>query len=213
MIPARGNWREEVGASQTGDAVAPQPRRDSITVIESDASRTLLGVPGLPSPASLRPITLRVARRFIAEHHRHNAPPRGWLFGVQLIVNLPDCAKPQTVGVGIASRPVARALDDGTTLEITRLCLVEGAPKNAASRLYGALCRAGAALGYTRAITYTLASEAATSVRAAGFVLDAELDARDEWTPQEGVNRRQRDLFGDELRPAEAKVRWVRRIG
>lgn len=154
----------------------------------------------------LSPITLREARRFIATHHRHNVAPRGWLFGVQYVFD------GHTGGVGIASRPVARALDDGTTMEITRLCLVEGAPKNAASQLYGALCRAAQALGYRRAITYTLASEAATSVRAAGFVLDAELEARNAWTPQEGVNRRQQDLFGDERRPAEAKHRWVRHL-
>lgn len=98
----------------------------------------------------LRPIALRRARAFVNEHHRHNVAPQGWLFGVQLVCGT------ETVGVGIAGRPIARMADDGRTVEITRLTLVEGAPKNAATRLYGALCRAAKALGYLRAITYTL---------------------------------------------------------
>lgn len=158
---------------------------------------------------ALTPITLAAARRFVTAHHRHNVAPRGWLFGVQLY----DASVQLTVGVGIASRPVARALDDGLTVEITRLCLVEGAPKNAASRLYGALCRAAAALGYRLAVTYTLAREAASSVRAAGFHAVAEIAARAAWSPAEGVNRSQTNLFGEERRPAEAKVRWERALG
>lgn len=155
---------------------------------------------------SLVPITLREARRFIEQHHRHNTPPRGWLFGTAL--HLGD----HRVGVGVASRPVARALDDGATIEITRLCLVEGAPRTAASRLYGALCRAADALGYRRAVTYTLQSERGTSLLASGFHQVAELNARPEWTPQEGVRRRQQNLFGESLRPTEPKVRWERAL-
>ena len=40
---------------------------------------------------------------------------------------------------------------------------------NGCSMLYGALCRAGKALGYTEAWTYTLPEEPGTSLRAAGF--------------------------------------------
>lgn len=154
----------------------------------------------------LVPITLREARRFIAEHHRHNIAPRGWLFGTSLELN------GVRVGVGVASRPVARALDDGRTVEITRLCLLEGAPKNAASRLYGALCRAARALGWKRAITYTLRTEEGTSLRASGFRLAAAISARDAWTPSAGVNRVQRDLFGAERRPTGEKSRWERAL-
>jgi hypothetical protein len=154
----------------------------------------------------LTPLALREARRFIAEHHRHNEPPRGWLFGTALEVN------GHRVGVGVASRPVARALQDGRTIEIVRLCLVEGAPHNAASRLYGALCRAAAALGYTSAVTYTLAEETGASLRAAGFEAEAQLEERETWSPDERWWRKQRDLFGNELRPAGAKTRWRRAL-
>lgn len=155
---------------------------------------------------TLEPVTLREARRFVGEHHRHNVPPRGWLFGVRL------AEEGETVGVGIASRPVARELQDGTTVEVVRLCVIAGAPKNVPSRLYGALCRASKALGYRRAVTYTLASEAGTSLLAAGFKPVAQLARREAWTPSEGVRRAQTNLFGEERRPAEAKTRWERAL-
>lgn len=148
----------------------------------------------------IRPVTLREARRFIGEHHRHNLPPRGWRFGVALW----DDAK--MVGVGVASRPVARGLDDGTTIEIIRTC-TDGT-RNANSMIYGALCRAAKALGYTRAVTYTLAEESGASLKAAGFAVDAELEAREAWVYSGGVSREQTDIFGNDRRPAGAKIRW-----
>lgn len=109
----------------------------------------------------LQPISFREACEFIAQHHRHHPPPQGWKFGIA--VN--DGEK--VVGVITVGRPVARHLDDGWTLEVTRCC-TDGTP-NAASMLYGAACRAAFALGYKRVITYTLASEPGTSLRAAGW--------------------------------------------
>jgi hypothetical protein len=151
--------------------------------------------------SNLRPISLREARRFVGEHHRHNLPPRGWLFGVALEH---DGA---VIGVGIAGRPVARKLQDGVTVEVLRICTL--GDHNACSTLYGALCRAAKALGYRRAITYTLASETGASVRAAGFQRDAELDPHRGWD-MPSRPRATHDLFGAERAPLEAKVRWVR---
>lgn len=153
----------------------------------------------------LRPNSLREARRFVGEHHRHSVPPRGWLFGVGAVV-VGEC-----VGVSIAGRPVARRLQDGVTIEITRLCL-SIAPRNTASMLYGALCRAAKALGYLRAVTYTLESEAGTSLRASGFARRAHVEARAEWSQVEGLRRAQRDIFGEERRSPEAKTRWERAL-
>jgi hypothetical protein len=62
---------------------------------------------------------------------------------------------------------VARHLDNGWTLEVTR-CTTNGT-KNAASLLYGAAWRATKALGYRRLITYTLVEEPGTSLKAAGW--------------------------------------------
>src|SRR5690348_6959823 len=110
---------------------------------------------------SLQPITYAEACAFIREHHRHHLPPQGWKWGIA--VNDGE----QIVGVVTVGRPVARALDDGWTLEVTRCC-TDGT-KNAASMLYGAAWRAAKALGYRRLLTYTLAEEAGTSLVAAGY--------------------------------------------
>jgi hypothetical protein len=149
----------------------------------------------------IRPITLRAARQFIAQHHRHNIPPKGWLYGVALWEG------ETLVGVGIASRPVSRVLDDGTTMEVTRTC-TDGT-KNANSQIYGALCRAAKALGYKRVVTYTLAEESGVSLKAAGFVLDAELGERPSWEVAEKI-RYQTDIFGEDRRPTGPKLRWVK---
>mgnify|MGYP001575998886 FL=1 len=151
----------------------------------------------------LRPVGLREARQFVAAHHRHNVAPRGWKFGVGLHLD------GSLVAVGIAGRPVSRALDDGYTIEITRVCTL-GQP-NAGSRLYGALCRAATALGYQRAVTYNLASESGSSLRAAGFVLVEVLGHRDTWaTPSRP--RQDVTLFGTAILPDEARNRWERRL-
>lgn len=112
-------------------------------------------------PLDLQPITYREACAFIRQHHRHHLPPVGWKFGVG--VNDGNAV----VGVVTIGRPVARGLDDGTTLEVTRCC-TDGT-KHAASMLYGAAWRATKALGYRRLITYTLIEEPGTSLKAAGW--------------------------------------------
>jgi len=109
----------------------------------------------------LQPITYKEACEFITRHHRHHLPPQGWKFGIA--VN--DGEK--VVGVITIGRPVARHLDNGYTLEVTRNC-TDGT-KNAASMLYGAACRAAKALGYKRVITYILIEEKGISLKAAGW--------------------------------------------
>jgi hypothetical protein len=151
-----------------------------------------------------RPITLRAARAYVDLHHRHNEPSTGWLFGTSVVD-----PSGTVVGVGIAGRPVAQALQDGLTVEITRCC-TEGYP-NAASMIYGALCRAAKALGYEVAITYTLAGEAGTSLRAAGFVPVADVEPRESWSRRNRI-RHDLTLFGEKRRPTGPKVRWERRL-
>lgn len=118
----------------------------------------------------LQPITYPEAKRFIKDHHRHHLPPQGWKFGIA-------CNDGEKVrGVVTVGRPVARHLDDGLTLEVTRCC-TDGA-KNAASMLYGAAWRASKALGYTRLVTYTLKEEPGTSLKAAGWTALYETPGR-----------------------------------
>ena|SRR5688572_25608638 len=109
----------------------------------------------------LTPITFDEACAFVSDHHRHHKPPRGWKFGTSVW----DGDK--MVGVVMVGRPVSRHMDDGETLEVTRLC-TDGT-KNAASMLYGAAWRAAKALGYKKLITYTLAEESGVSLSAAGW--------------------------------------------
>lgn len=97
----------------------------------------------------IRPVTFRQAGAFVASLHRHNKPPRGHKFSVGLF------DQERLVGVAMAGRPVARAIDNGLTLEINRTC-TDGT-KNANSMLYGACRRAAWAMGYRRCITYTQA--------------------------------------------------------
>ena len=109
----------------------------------------------------LQPITYAEACAFIREHHRHHLPPQGWKWGVATSYG------ERVGGVITVGRPVARMLDNGLTLEVTRCC-TDGTT-NAASMLYGAAWRAAKALGFQRLITYTLAEEPGTSLVAAGW--------------------------------------------
>ena len=114
----------------------------------------------------LQPISYKEACEFIKLHHRHHLPPQGWKFGIA--ANNGD----SIVGVVTVGRPVARLLDDGWTLEVTRCC-TDGT-YNCCSFLYSAAWRATRALGYKRLITYTLKSEGGASLRASNFKLVGE---------------------------------------
>ncbi len=113
------------------------------------------------------PMTLREANAFVLRHHRHHKPARGCKFAI-------GCADAdgEIHGVAIVGRPVSRRLDDGWTVEVNRVA-TDGA-KNACSMLYGAAWRAARAMGYRRAVTYTLPQEGGTSLRAAGWRLIGE---------------------------------------
>lgn len=126
-----------------------------------------------PATLEIRPITLRAAGAFIAEHHRHNKPPRGHKFSIAVY------AGERLAGVATAGRPVARAFDDGRTLEVNRTC-TDGTP-HANSMLYGAVWRAAKAMGYRRCVTYTQADETGASLRGAGWRRVREIEPRGGW--------------------------------
>ncbi len=121
----------------------------------------------------IRPISLRAAKEYIAEHHRHNKPPVGHKFSISVYDG------ERLVGVICAGRPIARHYDDGVTLEVNRSC-TDGR-KNANSMLYGAVRRAAKAMGYRRLITYTQANESGSSLKASGFKIVKNLPARKSW--------------------------------
>jgi len=122
------------------------------------------------SPARLQPyerlhivpITLRVARAFVNDTHRHLRAPAGG----KLAIGVAD-RRGSVRGVAILGRPVARQLDTGSAIEVTRVA-TDGCP-NACSALYGAARRVARELGYTQVVTYTRADETGASLRAAGW--------------------------------------------
>lgn len=115
-------------------------------------------------------MTIGEASEFCAQHHRHHKPPRGGLFAVGA------ATERGVVGCAIIGRPVARGNNDGWTAEVTRVA-TDGS-RNACSMLYGACWRAARALGYRKLITYTLASEPDTSLKAAGWRVVGEVTGR-----------------------------------
>lgn len=111
------------------------------------------------------PIKQADAKVFIKRHHRHHGTPVGSIFQVA-------CSDGEKiVGVAMVGRPVARGLDDGWTVEVNRLC-TDGT-KNACSKLYAACRKVSRALGYRKIVTYILASETGTSLKAAGWTMIA----------------------------------------
>lgn len=123
----------------------------------------------------LVPVSFGQACEFVAQWHRHHAPPVGHKFSVGV------ADEQLLVGVAIVGRPVARHLDNGQTLEVTRVAVADGA-RHVCSMLYAACWRAAKALGFRRLVTYTQADESGASLRAAGWRVVAELPPRAGWT-------------------------------
>lgn len=141
------------------------------------------------------PITLKEANCFVEQNHRHHKPVVGHKFSI----GCTDGVK--IVGVAIVGRPVARYLDDGWTLEVNRLC-TDGT-RNACSMLYAAAWRAARAMGYKKLVTYILASENGSSLKAAGWKCVGEAGGL-RWT---GKRRPEVDLY-----PAQMKIRFEKEV-
>lgn len=137
------------------------------------------------------PLPLDEANAYVERHHRHSNPTVGHKFTLGAAIGT------EIVGVAIVGRPVARPLDDGWTLEVLRVCST--GERNVCSFLYGACWRAARALGYRKLVTYTLASETGSSLRAAGWRTVGEVSARSWDTP----SRPRVDKH-----PLQGRLRW-----
>lgn len=113
------------------------------------------------------PISQRDANEYVERMHRHYGPVQGDKFRVAAVHN------GNIVGVVQVGRPVSRILDDGMTLEVTRMC-TDGTP-NACSFLYSRAARIAREMGYQKIITYILCSESGYSLRAAGWELECSI--------------------------------------
>lgn len=138
------------------------------------------------------PVDLSEAQEFVRVHHRHH----GKVVGHKFSIGVSD-ADSVIRGVAIVGRPVARHLDDGWTLEVTRLA-TDGTP-NACSMLYASAWRAARAMGYRKLVTYILSTEPGTSLTAAGWKCVGKTDGGS-WS------RKARPRV--DKHPLQPKLRW-----
>lgn len=114
------------------------------------------------------PTSIKFANEFVNAYHRHHIG----VYAARFAVGCVSADEPGSVcGVAIAGNPVARALADGFTIEINRVCARDGYP-NACSFLIARVVSIAKTMGYHRIITYILDSESGKSLTSAGFKLD-----------------------------------------
>lgn len=153
----------------------------------------------------IKDIALRDANAYVTQLHRHHGPVIGHKWSIAAYKDGRIC------GVAIVGRPTGRYLDDGNTLEVTRLC-TDGT-RNACSCLYAAAARRAEREGYTKIITFILQSEPGTSLKAAGWVLEAAKAGKPRWNKQRYAGKAtQLTLFPKKEPPAEFKQRWAKNL-
>jgi len=141
-----------------------------------------------------KPLTLKQANTLVELLHRHHKPVVGHRFSIGAE------ADGELVGAVIIGRPVARAVDQYSVAEVTRL--VTNGHRNACSFLYGRAARVAQTMGFDRIQTYILESEPGTSLLAAGWHCEGKLRPNGRgWNNR--ANRRTDQ-------PVEPKVRWCR---
>jgi hypothetical protein len=150
----------------------------------------------------LFPCTLREANAYVLKFHRHHKPVRGMKFAL-LAHRWNPVPRSEEIasgicGAAIVGRPVSRRLDDGLTLEVTRVA-TDGT-FNACSFLYGACWRAARALGYIQLVTYTLDTEPGDSLRGAGWRLVGRAGGGS-WSRSERPRV--------DTHPLQGKMKWV----
>ena len=109
------------------------------------------------------PLSLKEANKFVTKYHRHNKKCQGHKFSLGAIF------KNELVGVVIVGRPVSRRLDNKLTLEISRNCVLDNAPKGTCSFLYSKAIKVWQTMGGKKIITYTLDYESGSSLKAVNF--------------------------------------------
>ena len=155
----------------------------------------------------IKPISLKDANAYVLENHRHHGRVQGHKFSLSVWDGERLC------GVAIVGHPQSRRIDQESTLEVLRLC-TDGT-YNACSILYARCARVGKDMGYKRIITYILESEQGTSLKASGWVCEAENVGGAVWTGQREVERHkyeQQTLFEKKTTPKELKKRYVKEL-
>lgn len=155
------------------------------------------------------PIELKDCQAYINEHHRHHMAAHRDKFRIAAVDS------EEIVGVIQVGRPVSRILDNGKTLEVLRLCTTGG--RNVCSFLYSRAARIAKEMGYEKIITYILESESGTSLKASGWVCEADGVGGGDWNtpsrPRE-VEPEQMSLFPTKNKypVAVKKQRWIKEL-
>lgn len=145
------------------------------------------------------PTTLREANHFVSSFHRHNGPTarNGGKFAIGA------SSEGVLVGVAIVGNPISATFMDGYTAEVLRCCVIDAAPKNTSSMLYGACWRAWRAMGGQRMVTYTLPAESGASLRGAGWkVVGQTKPVGPGWNKKDHLTRQWQPIMG------QSKLRW-----
>ena len=145
------------------------------------------------------PVSLSEANVFIDKHHRHHKPLKFHKYSLGVEEN------GKLVGVCTVNRPVNCKMDDGTRLEVARLC-TDGT-YNACSFLLARAANVAKNLGYKWMQTYTLEEEAlkshGASLRAAGWYYS-------HWSIGGTWNNKSRKRI--DKHPIGSKVCWVKEL-
>jgi hypothetical protein len=179
------------------------PRSDRGSLNPDDAAACLRSLSvasgdALANRARLRtvPLTLVQANALVTKLHRHHHPARGHRFSLGAFTD------GRLIGAAIIGRPVARGCHPYWTAEVTRL-VTDGTP-NACSHLYGAAARVAREMGFAKIQTYILDSEPGTSLRAAGWTLEATTSGGDWNHSARNKGTRRTD------QPMTPKQRWAK---
>ena len=142
------------------------------------------------------PLTLKQANELVRTLHRHHHPVIGHRFSLGCVVG------DKLVGAAVVGRPVARMVDPYGVAEVVRL--VTDGTKNACSFLYSASARVAREMGFIKIQTYILDSEPGISLRAAGWIKEADT-LGGQWKHTSGPRRTDQ--------PIVPKQRWVKIFG
>ena len=127
------------------------------------------------------PLKLSELNALVSNMHRHHKPVQGHKFSIGVIND------GVLVGGCSVGRPVARACNADTTLEITRL--VTDGTRNACSFLLGKVCQIAKLMGYEKVQTYILETENGASLKSAGFQY-SHTTRGGQWKHTDGKERR-----------------------
>ena len=154
-----------------------------------------------------KPITIKKANEFVKKYHRHHRPTSR--NSGKFAISAYDLDTNELVGVLIAGNPVSANFMDGETLEITRLCVKENAPKGTASFLIGKCSKIWKIMGGTKIITYTLDKESGASLRGAGWIKDGMVKPHNNWNNKSKMDGKKRDKL--EIYSYK-KIRWINNL-